>query len=209
MPAEPDVLITDLLTDLGYRSQHARDLAMTALVDTKLTSGRKLRIAMAKLDAVKDALEKRFVVVCTGATCRAEAKHDLRARVDASRPTDCSICHGSANETAIDSAIRALANHQLRRLVVVGGSPATHEELRALSDKRLDLRLITGTDRRTGNDAKADLAWADVIVIWGSTQLDHKTSKLYTTAGSAKVVTCSKRGVAALAETLIEFTVRR
>ena len=112
-------------------------------------------------------------------------------------------------EQPIDHVGGAPVTRRAERLVVVVGSPATHEQLRELVGTRVDLRVVSGTERRTGNEAKADLAWADLVVIWGSTQLDHKTSRLYTAARDDRVVTCAKRGIAALAATILEFTSRR
>jgi hypothetical protein len=208
-----DLAISDVLAELGFRSEAARSQAMAALVDAKLTSGHKTRIVATKRDAVRALLAARFVVVCTRASCRQALAASPRTSIDASVPTDCAVCGGAANEPAIDAAVEALVAHGLRRLLIVGGSPATHEELRALVGDRVDLRVVSGTDRHTGSEARGDLAWADLAVVWGSTQLDHKTSRLYTaprsSPGTAAVVTCARRGIAALAATILEFTARR
>jgi hypothetical protein len=97
----------------------------------------------------------------------------------------------------------------MRRVVVVGGSPGTHDELRSLVAGGLELRLVAGTERRTSRDAKADLAWADLVVVWGGTELDHKVSKLYARGRGDHVVTCSRRGIAAMAATMVEAARRR
>jgi hypothetical protein len=204
-----DLAIRDVLAELGFRSDVAQGQALAALVEANLTSGRKARIAATKHDAIRDVLAARFVVACTRTSCRQAVAHEQRTLIEADVGTDCSVCGGAANEPAIDAAVEALVAHDLRRLVIVGGSPATHEELRALVGDRLDLRVVSGTDRRTGSEARADLAWADLVVIWGSTQLDHKTSRLYTVPKSDRVVTCARRGIAALGATILEFTTRR
>lgn len=204
-----DSALADVFAELGFRSDAAQRDAMAALVAAGLTTGRKARIPAAKLDAVRATLAARFVVACARQPCRTALAADPRTIVDAAQPGDCTICHGSANEPAVDAAIDAMRARGLARLVVVGGSPATHEELRTLVAARLQLRVVDGTERRTGSDAKADLAWADLVVIWGSTQLDHKTSRLYTAAHADHVVTCGKRGIAALAATILAFAQRR
>ncbi len=204
-----DLSLEDLLADLGYRTIAARRLAVSALVEVGLTTGRKSRIVASKLDAVKATLADRFVLVCSRTSCRSDASRTGKTLIHIARPTDCSICGGSANESSIDRAIAALASRGLLKLVVVGGSPTTQEKLRELVRDRLELRLVPGTDRRTSTDAKADLAWADVVVIWGGTQLDHTVSKLYTDRRSAKVVTCGRRGIEALADTMREFASRQ
>ena len=203
-----DLSIDEVLEERGFRDAEARRRARAALVDAGLTQPHKQRIAAGKLERVHAVLAARFAIVCARAECRRQAPSD-REVVDAGRSTDCSICGGGANQPAIDRAIAALGQRGLRRVVVVGGSPSTHEELRALVRDRLELRLVSGTDRRTGRDAGADLAWADVIAVWAGTELDHKVSQLYTAARDRKVVTCGRRGIAALADTLAIAASRR
>lgn len=202
-----DLVIEAVLADLGFTGDNAR-LARTALEDAGLTNSRKKRISAAKLEDLKAVLSARFMLICTRAPCRAAAVGTDRAVLDAARPTACEVCGGSANAAEIGKAIAALVAGGLRRIVVVGGSPSTREELRGLIADRLELRLVSGTDRRTGGDAKADLRWADLVVIWGSTELDHKISRLYTSASQGRVVTCARRGIAALAETLAKAAAR-
>src|SRR5207245_2161487 len=119
------------------------------------------------LDAVKQALGEHFVIACANPGCRAAARASGKALIDAALAPDCQICGGQRNRTEMARAVAALHRRGLRRVVIVGGSPATRDELRALAGGDLDLRLVSGTDRRTGREAKSDLAWADVVVVWG------------------------------------------
>jgi hypothetical protein len=204
MVPDADLGIDDVLDDLGFAGENARR-ARAALEQAGLTNARKKRIAASKLEAIKAVLDQQFLLLCTRTACRATAAGDGRVVLDAARPTACRVCAGSANASEIERAIAALAERGLRRVVVVGGSPSTREELDGLIGRRLELRLVSGTERRTAREAKADLGWADVVVIWGATELDHKVSKLYTddaSSSSSRVVTCPRRGIAALAETL-------
>ena len=59
---------------------------------------------------------------------------------------------------------------------------------------------MLGTDRRTSDRAKADVDWAQLVLIWGGSELDHKVSMLYTSRSEAKgkTVLIAKRGIAAL-----------
>jgi hypothetical protein len=202
-PGGQDVVIDELLADLGFRDERARREARQALEELHLTNARKQRIAAGKLDAVKAALGERFLITCAQPACRAAAHASGKTVLDATLAPDCQICGGSRNRTEMARAIAVLQQRGRRRVVVVGGSPATRDELRALAGDALELRLISGTDRRTGRESKADLAWADVVVVWGPTELDHKVSKLYTDARDRRVVVCPSRGIAALAATLI------
>lgn len=92
------------------------------------------------------------------------------------------------------------AGRGVRRIVVIGGSPSVREELLALKPAALELRLIDGTERRTSDKARADLEWAQLVLVWGGSELDHRVSQLYTdpTAHRRKLVHVARRGIAAL-----------
>jgi hypothetical protein len=118
----------------------------------------------------------------------------------------CQVCGGSANRRAIQRAAATFARHGVSRIVVVGGSPAVHEELERLKPEAWSLRLVDGTQRRTGDLARTDLRWAQLVLVWGSSELDHKVSALYTGVrepGGAAVVTLNRRGIAALLEAAV------
>ena len=75
---------------------------------------------------------------------------------------------------------------------------------------RLELRLVDGTARRMRGEAQGDLAWADLVVVCGSSELGHKVSSLYTRErGSTPVVTSARRGVEAIAAAVVEHVRRR
>jgi hypothetical protein len=84
-------------------------------------------------------------------------------------------------------------------LLVVGGSPTTRRELSEAIGQRVFLRLVDGTERRTKKKAEQDCAWADLVVIWGSTELNHGVSNLY--PPPRLVAHC--RGVGSLADEVI------
>jgi hypothetical protein len=206
--AEPhSSVINELLAQMGFREGSARASARAVLEDAGLTRPGKERIAASKTAQVRIVLGERFAVVCSRPPCQAEGRETGRTLIDAAHTADCWSCRGRPNSAAIDRAVAALLVGGLRRLAIVGGSPATHRELRRLVDGRVDLQLVDGTARRTSRDARADLRWADLVMVWGGTELDHRVSRLYTAAGSDQVVVCPRRGLAALAET-IERAVR-
>ena len=200
--AASDLVIDTMLEELGFSGENARH-ARRAIEAAGLTNPRKTQIASSKLGAVRDELRARFVVLCTRASCRQSNLAKGRKVLDAVRPTDCAVCSGSTNAVEVDRAVAALTQRGLRRVVVVGGAPSTREELRDLVAGRLEFRLVSGNDRRTARDAKADLNWADIVAIWGGTELDHKVSELYTQRRVEHVVVCRRRGIAAMAATLI------
>jgi hypothetical protein len=90
----------------------------------------------------------------------------------------------------------AFARTGWTRLCIVGGSPSTREDVQRRIGQRLELRLIDGTRARNQADADADCAWANLVVLWGSTELAHKVSERYK---GNNVIICPRRGLAELA----------
>ncbi len=89
----------------------------------------------------------------------------------------------------------------IERLLIVGGSPNYHSQLQALFGDTLQLRLIDGQARRNLKQARADVLWADLAVIWGGTILAHRLSELYT--GDA-VIMVPHRGIVGMMRQLRE-----
>ena len=86
-----------------------------------------------------------------------------------------------------------------RRLCVVGGSPNARTALQEIVGRDLELRLVDGTVSSSRAHADANLGWADVVVVWGSTQLAHKVSLLYT---GENVIQMARRSIQELARSV-------
>ena len=192
-----------LFVRLGYAGSH--DLLEEALADVGLSRPDKQNIAPDKEGAVRDALADRFVLVCSRGDCQAEAAEvvDGRVSVCAAVQEECAFCGGSANARAVDEMVVAMRSAGLERLCVVGGSPSTRVELERLVRDRLELRLVDGTEYRNGNQAQADLAWADRVALWGGTILAHRVSALYR---GHHVVQFARRSVQELAREVARST---
>jgi hypothetical protein len=147
---------------------------------------------------VREALERNFVLACARGDCLREAAEvdDGRTVVPASEPRHCEFCGGSANQRAVGEMIAACRAKGWRRVCVVGGSPNARTALTQLAGRDLDLKLVDGTISRHKGQADSDLAWADVVVVWGSTQLNHKVSILYK---GPTVVQMARRSIQELA----------
>jgi len=187
-----------LLAELGYGHPEASGRAVAVLAEAGLTNPRKTGIASEKRKRVVRALEGALVRVC--ARCAKGGAGDGREPVPVDDDTDCEICRGSANRIAVQRAVKACKAGGVRCLVVVGGAPGVHTELKKLWPRRPELRIVPGTGRHTGKQARANLDWADLAVVWATTELDHKVSLLYTKERSDKVITAGRRGIAALAD---------
>ncbi len=208
MSGDASVDIAALLTELGFDSPEAQALARQALYEAKLSREGKARIDGQKRGRVEALLSSKFLVTCGSEEC-ARTLGD-RQLVRAEQATRCAVCHGSANKRAVTEAAKLFAKHGIRRLVVVGGSPGVHGELERLRPAGWELRIIDGTERRTLDLARADIRWADLILIWGSSELDHKVSEHYTReAPKDRLVTATRRGIAGLLEAAVTHLSRR
>lgn len=203
-----DIEVGELLGELGFGADATRAIARAALEAAGLLNPKKQRVSLAKREAIETLLEQRYAVRCTQPACRA----DLGGRewVEAVPRERCRICHGSSSAAAQQRLASLIARKGLSRWVVVGGSPATHEELLGLTGIGWELRLVDGTVRRTKQKAEQDLDWAHSVVIWGATELDHKVSTLYVSSElhRRKLVKLNKRGVASLLEAMAEHLSR-
>lgn len=202
--------IAALLSELGFESAEDQRRARQVLTDARLTREGKQRIAAEKRARVEELLDSRFHVTCGAPDCTAFANG--REPVRAETITKCRVCGGSANRRAIDAAREAFRHAGIKRVVIVGGSPALHDELRRTAPDEWELRLIDGSQRRTLADARADLRWADIVLVWGGTILDHKVSELYTHAKEASrghIVKCARRSIAALLDEGVRHAARR
>lgn len=200
-----DIAISEFLGSLGLHGPDA-ERARAVLEADGITNRRKTRLSAAKLDRAREAIDLRFARFCSACAERT----DPGGREVVTVPTDaCTRCGGSRNERALAELAEACASAGIVRVVVVGGSPDIRRELGTLRGA-LELRLVDGTERRTRAEAQRDLAWADLVVIGGSSELGHKVSSLYTReSGRTPVVTVARRGVEAIAAAVVEHARRR
>lgn len=193
-----DFDIDEELGRLGFVSAEAQRAARAVLEEAGLTRPGKRRMAIDKRDRFRDALEGRYLFLC--AECQQAATNgNGRERVVVASE-QCSECGGSANRREASRLVEAFRAAGLARLLVVGGSPGTRRDLEARLAGAVELRLVAGESSPGRRTAEAHIGWADIVALWGPTELSHKVSELFTASPSArgKLVTVRRRGVAAL-----------
>lgn len=201
--------ISELLRELGYEQREHQARARAALEQAGLTRAGKRRIARAKRQRIEALLRQTLPVSCGSDHCTEALLRDMAGQevITASRSECCHRCGGSSARRGCALLIAALARRKVRELVVVGGSPRSREQLANLLGQAVTLTLIDGTRRRTRDQARDDRARADLVVVWATTQLEHKVSNLYTAAATpretALVIAVKRRGVGSLAEDLV------
>ncbi|MBL9038035.1 MAG: hypothetical protein JNG84_05940 [Archangium sp.] len=202
-----DVDIDLWLAERGFGLPEARELARMALEIEGLTRSGKARLSVDKLTRAALLLDVQFALHCSSPECEAWAKASGRDALLCEPKAACSRCHGSDNQRAVRDFLEHALQHEMSKLVVVGGSPTLHHELERLIGTNLDLRLIDGTKLRGTDRAHADVEWADLVLIWGGTELHHKVSMQYTNVLPPlrrKIVQVAKRSISQLLLAAIE-----
>jgi hypothetical protein len=201
-----DIEIEAFIAGLGFPQSH-RAAARAALEEAALTHPGKTRISGDKLERAKAALKTVYALHCQSQECITWAHRSGLTVLVAENKQSCHRCGGSENSRAA----RELVESGIHRLVVVGGTAATREELERLVGSQIELRLVDGTHHRPPERARADLAWADRVLLWGATELHHKVSKQYSdiSATKYKVVHIPRRGISQLLAGAVESMRRR
>ena len=201
-----DLGIEAWLSGLGFDLPEGRAAARGALEAAGLTRPGKARMSTAKEERARAVLDGGFFLHCATPACIAAAANSGRTGVRTGQRGRCAHCGGSDNRRAEAALLAASRKAGVRRLVVVGGSPSVREELRDALGPALDLRLVDGTERRSLAQARQDLEWAELVLLWGGSELDHRVSTLYSGSPPAlrrKLVHTTKRGIAALLESAV------
>lgn len=138
-----------------------------------------------------EALHNRLAMVCERPECQPREPIAL-VRVP---PERCDVCRGSDIRVAWEILLRASRLAGVTRLVIVGGSPPYHAQLRDLcrgTDLKLD--LVSGRSKPGRKRARNDV---ERVVIWGATILDHGTSAAYERLGD-RLIRVTHRGISGM-----------
>lgn len=187
-----DLPIAKLLAELGFQTDAAQAAARAVLEEAGVTRAGKTRIAEWKRAEAEEALAGRVVLLCPA--CRAAGLGgDLVEPLEAGVGDRCAVCGGSANRRGARAFAAACTASGLHRVIVVGGSPDIRRELPALLPE-LDLRTVDGTVARPGRDVQRELDGCDLVVLLGSTELNHTVSATW---AGPKTIATSTRGIGA------------
>ena len=157
------------------------------------------------------ALEEKLVLWCGDPACKnlLKTRYPGRDLVATRVPSVCRACEGSAAKRNMEVLAEACRDADITRLVIVGGSPAAHNEITALKPQGLSLRLVEGDVNQDLSRAAANMEWCDLAVIWAGTILSHAVSQNYTRFSREKTVVVNRRSVEALCEAIVEWVRRR
>ncbi len=194
-----------MLKGFGIVDPGAQKTALAALVEAGVISGRRGRVNIAaeKVARARGALEEAFLWRCGNGDCRRTASREDAPTLPVQQAS-CAVCGGSKDDAALKRMAAAADAANMRRILVVGGTPAKRTEIAEKSPDGVEWRLLDGQKSRDDRYFRADRNWADVIVIWGSTLLDHRVSNHFAGRGDDRVITVERRGIAALADGVVQ-----
>jgi hypothetical protein len=157
---------------------------------------------------LQDALENRVPLCCGHSSCREMLEKWFGAKklILTREATACRLCGGSSTRRALEEMARVCGEANVHRILVVGGAPSSHNELKNSRPDTLEFRLVEGDVSRDKQRAAADLKWCDVAVIWAGTILGHEVSQNYMRGrppGGAPVLVIKRRSVEALADAVV------
>jgi hypothetical protein len=199
---KPDdvIPIRELLRDAGFVTSTAQKRAREVLESASLTRAGKSGIARYKRDDALALLARKLVRVC-GDRCAALA-NDGRSPVRTASEA-CELCGGSNNRRSGLTAARILAENGVRAVLIVGGRRQQHREIEALfAPAGVSVEWVDGTRDSSQREANAAMRRAQLLIIWGSTQLRHAVSNLYTAdpPRGLRSITVARRGIEALCD---------
>ena len=197
-----------MFKDFGITAPGAQKSAREALSRAGIISSRPNRtnIASEKVDRAREALESAFLWHCGNGDCRRQAEASPSLLVDQAH---CTICGGSKDRSSLTSMASALADANVSRVLVVGGTEAKTREIREKSPPGVEWRFVDGTRSKDDRYFRHNRRWAEIIVIWGSTVLDHRVSSHFESKGDDRVITVTRRSIGALADAVVEHLNRR
>lgn len=194
-PSPSPSSLRELLWERGIEDESEAAELLLGLLD------RNLAELLDALEAGPEHAERllgRLTLVCERPECQPESPQAVVVRVSRER---CEVCGGSDIRVAFDLLLRASRRAGVTRLVIVGGSPPYHTQLRDLArgtDLKLD--LVSGHSKPGRRRARND---AERVVIWGATILDHGTSAAYDHLGD-RLIRVTHRGISGMLREVAE-----
>ena len=203
-PKSSEVMpISHLLESIGFSDASLQLAARPIIEAAGYTNSRKINISIDKAKLVEAYIKNNFRLVCSPACAAALGKKRMRTQLQV-EIKKCEFCNGSKQNKLLAKMAKDLFDQNLLEILVVGGSPQSASTLnRVLKNCNINIKVIEGTKRTNSKTAKLLCRTADVVVIWGATQLDHTVSQVFSAATEPnKKVPVARPGIKALVEAM-------
>lgn len=199
-PSRPST--PSLAQALSDRGLDGVDEAADAIVGLLTQHGERLLRGLEATSDLALLLDERVVLAATGVEIADDQA--VVVRVPAHR---CEITGGSDVRAAFRDFLDAAREAQVQRITLVGGSPAYRRELKLMLEQsggELRLDLVQGTTRRPKRKAESDQRGSDVVVLWGSTLLDHSVTVAYSKS-RGPLINVPHRGITRMLREVVRY----
>ena len=204
------VQVKAVLGELGVEDKAAKKKVRKLLPEhlARLFNHESLNAEQAEL--LKKEIPERVVLCCGDKGCHdlLSSRYEGQEIVLSREPSICRLCEGSSIIRGLEGMADACGCAGVRHVLVVGGSPASHNELKNNSPVSIEFRTIQGNVSRSKQRAAEDLGWCDLAVIWAGTILKHEVSNQYGKNNphhKKPIVIVKRRSVEALCEAVVRF----
>ena len=202
-----DYPIDDMLKDYGITNKDSQRNARIALFTAGIIQKTpdRANIACDKINRARETLTDQFRWHCNNGECRRIAGEIVALPLLLVEQHACSICQGNPSSSKLDLMADVAIAAGKRRIAVVGGTEKKEREIRRKSPQGMEWRFIDGSTVRDGRYYRAHRQWADIIIIWQSTPLDHRVSSHFDGKGDDRVITVRRRGIDCLANEIMRY----
>ncbi len=221
-----DKCIADFLFEQGFNTPPSERVARETLIAGGLTNSTKRNICSDKLRRAQEMLALSLFRACSDHRCQLLATLEAGTRrVVTVADAGCQICGGKKARRSVAWAAYRLGLMGINRVLVIGGTPAEHDEIskhvRSRGSGRdrgrggspgqaaMEFRFVDGTRPGRASEAAAALMrWADLVVIWANAPLKHSVSATYAACAAgcrehARLVYASCTGAAAMLDQVV------
>ncbi len=199
------IKIEDLLTEAGFDTEEARQRAREVLIEQKLTTSRKERMALYKKPKAFEVLKFNLARICSS-VCQGLLEIECEAVFVGT--SNCEVCAGSNTTRAAKIFNCELESRGIRKVVIVGGTPQQIVEIKKLCNKEeVEFRFVKGlTPSHTIKEADKNRYWADLILVWVPSEIKHRTTTKYTGERAVtQTILIQRRGVEALFQETVQY----
>ena len=187
--------LRDIFEERGMSepAEFAQALAFLLRQERAGPTVRSLRVAGP--DKFAEKLRERVMLWCGDEECRADPPQ--AARVEVCPSARCEACKGKTIRKAAARFVEVCRDKNVQRVTIVGGTPRYRTAIQEAIGHTLDVRVALNGERN-GSQAVTDVEHSDLVVVWVSSEVDHKFTGLYTDIKDDKIVICSPRGISSM-----------
>ncbi len=170
-----------LLQSLGLIDSRQQAQVLAALLQNRDTALPLLR-AIRQVDhaVVEQLVTQRIRRTCAHPVCEQVTAQDDRVALRVDDDSECEVCHGSAERRWFTRMVQECGWAGVKRLLVIGGTPESHDKLRALSQGQpIEIRLVPADEPVQPARVEGRVEGCDLLILWSRQVVDEAVSESY------------------------------